>query len=421
MKYKNGWSMLVLSILFSIFGCKNSDPSDEKNANSKFDWVEFNNISSDDLKILDQGNNVFIDQGGIDQTIHLSELISDFHYLQLKNDQGHLLGDIDKILFTDSLIFVMDQYITNTLQIFERSSGHELAYLKKSGEGPKEFLEIYDFDIDRDKNQLLLFDGKLSKMLVFDFSGKFVEEFKIPIRAQNFRKVSSDEYIFYSANLPNSHFEVGNECKYFILDATFKVLSCFSIDQKLETYGHYFSRDYFSSDGVSTYLFPRFGNDFFKLNVKEEELIKKASIDLEGSIEIQDLVSDGLSFVENRKADMKFFSHGGSFVTNQVFGLEFRRFGGNNFYYFERVEPKDQFYGTKLDFDIPGMPLFSFPISSFGDESISVIQLQQLRSIGIENFKTKLKKLNMLTDQFAEFLDSIEDFDQPAIMIMEFK
>ena len=185
MNYKFVLSVLILSILSFTIGCKNSDLSDEERANSKFDWVESSNISSGELKILDQGNNVFIDQSGIELTIHLSELISEFHYLQLKNVQGHLLGDIDKILFTDSLIFVMDQYITNTLQVFERSTKTEVVYLEKSGEGPREFLEIYDFDIDRDKNQLLLFDGKLSKILVFNFSGKFITEFKIPIRAQN--------------------------------------------------------------------------------------------------------------------------------------------------------------------------------------------------------------------------------------------
>ncbi len=413
--------MLILSILSFIIGCKNSDHLDEERANSKFDWVESSNISSDELKILDQGNNVFIDRSGIDQTIHLSELISEFHYLQLKNDQGHLLGDIDKILFTDSLIFVMDQYITNTLQVFERSTGNEVAYLEKSGEGPREFLEIYDFDIDRNKNQLLLFDGKLSKILVFDFSGKFIKEFKIPIRAQNFRKTSSDEYIFYTANLPNDHLEGGSRCGYFVLNSDFEVKSCFSIDEELEEYGNYFSRDYFSSDGHNIYLFPRFGNDFFRINNQEKELIQLVSLKIKGGIEKQDFVGDGISFVSDRKTDKKFFSHGGSFITNKIYGLEFQRFGGNSFHYFERISSKEQFYGTKFDFDIPGMPFFSFPISSYENEAISVIKLQPLRNFGIDNFKESLKKLNMLTDQFAQFLDRIEDFDQPAIMIMEFK
>ena len=140
-----------MSMLISFFGCKDSNQLENENSNQKFDWVSTNSISQTDLKILDKSNQVNIDQSEIGKDIHLSDLISEFSYLQLKNQEGHLLGDIDKILFTDSLIFVMDQYITNTLQVFERRTGNELVYLEKSGEGPREFLEIYDFDIDREK------------------------------------------------------------------------------------------------------------------------------------------------------------------------------------------------------------------------------------------------------------------------------
>lgn len=413
--------MLIMSMLISFFGCKDSNQLENENSNQKFDWVSTNSISQTDLKILDKSNQVNIDQSEIGKDIHLSDLISEFSYLQLKNQEGHLLGDIDKILFTDSLIFVMDQYITNTLQVFERRTGNELVYLEKSGEGPREFLEIYDFDIDREKKQILLFDGKLSKMLVFDFSGRFIEEFKIPIRAQNFRKTFTDEYLFYTANLPNDHLEGGRGCRYFVLNSGFEVKSCFSVDEELETYGNYFSRDYFSSDGHDIYLLPRFGNEFFKINSKEKVLSQLVSLELQDGIKKHDLVGDGLLFVDDRKEDKKFFSHGGSFVTSQIFGLEFRRFGGKSFHYFETIDTKERFYGAEFDFDVPGLSFFSFPISSFEDEAISVIKLNQLRNIGIEKFKTSLEKQGNLTPDLSNFLDNVVDFDQPALLIMEFK
>ncbi|SFG78533.1 hypothetical protein SAMN04487988_10839 [Algoriphagus hitonicola] len=413
--------MLIMGMLISFFGCKNSNQLENEDSNQKFDWVSTNSISQTDFKILNKSNQVNIDQSEIGKDIHLSDLISEFSYLQLKNKEGHLLGDIDKILFTDSLIFVMDQYITNTLQVFERRTGNEVVYLEKSGEGPREFLEIYDFDIDREKKQILLFDGKLSKVLFFDFNGKFIEELKIPVRAQNFRKLKTDDYLFFTANLPNGHIEGLTDCVYFILNSEFQVKSCFSIEKKLESHGNYFSRDYFSSDGHDIYLFPRFSNELFRIDGKDEVLNQLVSVKLEAGIEKQDLVGEGLSFVDDRKKDRKFFSHGGSFVTNRIYGLEFRRFGGRSFYYFESLVSNERFYGSNINFDLPGMPFFSFPISSFKNVAISVIKFQQLRNLGVEKFKASLEKQGNLTLDLSDFLDNVIDFDQPAILIMEFK
>lgn len=408
-------------MLILILACGKTNESLEQDSNKKFEWVSHESIFKNEIKEIEDISPLYFDKHESERIIKLSELISDFSYLKLENKTNHLLGDIDKILLTDSLVFIFDQYITNTVQIFDLYKGEELVFLEKSGEGPGEFLEVYDLDIDRSNKELILFDGKLSKILFYDFEGVFLREKKLPIRAQNFRKLNSGNYIFYSSILPNGHLEKAKECVYFVLSNDFEIESCFSLDSGLEKHGMYFARDYFSSDGENVFLFPRFQNQLLMFDFNGKILEEIVQIELEGMISEIDLKGDGQDFIEMRKNDKKYFSHGSSFVTSSVIGISFNRFSSSPFYFFQNRNSKKYLYGSGFGFDLPGMPFFSFPISSFKETSVSVIKLQQIRDIGVEKFLTSLEKKGLSTPELKKFLENVNDFDQPAILFTSYK
>lgn len=412
--------MAILAMLM-FANCSGTASEEKVDSNAKFEWVDLSQISLQSWKTLDTISYLELSKSESETIIPLSKLVGKFQLIPLTNEPNHLLGDIDKVLFNDSLIFIMDQFITNSLQIFERSSGKELYYLGSTGDGPGEFRDIYDFDIDRKSKLIYLFDGRLSKILTFDFEGKFLSEFKIPIRAGNFRRFENGEFIFYSQDLPNDHLNEILNCNYFLLDPNFELKSCFSTHEKLNSYSDFFARDYFISDGKKILLFPRFENNVLELRNEELTLKKVLKLSLANSIEIEDLVGDGKDFVEERRKDFKYFSNGAGFLTNNWLGLKYERFGKSPFYLFQNQKTGKKVLGNQFQFDIQGLPFFSFPISSFENEAASVIKFENIRAKGLEKFLSDVDNAGLKTSELEFLLSGIDDFDQPAILIFEFE
>lgn len=344
-------SMATLAMLI-FFNCSGKAKEEKDDSNAKFEWIDLTQISLQSWKTVDTISYLELSKSESETIIPLSKLVDKFQLIPLTNEPNHLLGDIDKVLFNDSFIFVMDQFITNSLQIFDRNSGKELYYLGSTGDGPGEFRDIYDFDIDR-KNQIIyLFDGKLSKILAFDFKGKFIKENKIPIRAGNFRRFENGEFIFYSQDLPNDHLNETLNCNYFLLDTKFELKSCFNTYARLNTYSDFFARDYFISDGYRILLIPRFEDNILELRNEELTLNKVFKISLANSIAIEDLVGDGKDFVEERRKDSKYFSNGAGFLTKDWLGMKHERFGKSPFYFFQNRKTGEKILGNQFQFDI---------------------------------------------------------------------
>lgn len=412
--------MLILGILFFSFGCQSSQ-KEEGTSNEKFEWINTDEMVSRSFETVETDQVIEVTSSAANQVIQLSGLVADFQYIPLNNKESHLLGDIDKILFSDSLIFVMDQYITNSLQIFSRANGKELTYLEGSGEGPGEFSEIYDFDIDREAQIIYLFDGRLSKVLTFSFDGEYLQEYRVPLRAANFRKLASGDFVFYAANLPNDHLESISSCGYFVLNQSFQIEGCFDTKPVKKEFGIYYARDYFSTDGDDIYLFPRFEDYILQVDDKNGKLEKVLTVNLAGALQEDDFFGDGLSFLDDRAEDGKYYSHGANFFTSNWMGLSYKRVRNSAFYLFQNLENGTRLTGNRFGFDVKGMPFFSFPIASYQSEAAAVIKLQQVRDMGVEKFLTAMDAKDMKTPELEGFLTSISDFDQPSVLIFSLK
>lgn len=168
-------SFLTFSVGIICCGTKN-----EKHYQTKFPAI--NETLSNNYKALDinisNGYDSINPNEYIGQSFNFSDLINDYEYLPLKLKNDEVLGAIDKILFNDSLIVVLDKYFTKSINIFSRQSGMQLLSLASTGDGPSEFREIYDFDVDFEKQELFIHDGALRKIIKFDFSGQFISEKK---------------------------------------------------------------------------------------------------------------------------------------------------------------------------------------------------------------------------------------------------
>lgn len=105
----------------------------------------------------------------------LSDLIeSDFSYIPLSSDSNHLIGRASRLIFKDSLYFILDGSISKKIFCFHSSGKFNFAF-GKVGKGPGEYVSPRDFLIEDD--HIYVFDD--FSRLVFDRKGNFIQEEKI--------------------------------------------------------------------------------------------------------------------------------------------------------------------------------------------------------------------------------------------------
>lgn len=175
-----------------------------------------------ELRNKDQENQLPIDQSNL-QTIrvssdaiqegNLSDLLKITDVIYLENTAP--IGQIHKLLLYNDLLCIFDKDITNTVQLYDRT-GRYLRTIGQKGEGPGEYKQIHDVQVNPYTNLLDIWDGMSQKMLSFDESGHLLHERPIDIFSAVFGVLDTSTYLFYKGN---SIMEPGLDYKLIAIDA----------------------------------------------------------------------------------------------------------------------------------------------------------------------------------------------------------
>ena len=79
---------------------------------------------------------------------------TDIEYIPLETKDDCLIGSIDKIIYNDGTYFISDNQ-QNRIFLFG-DKGEHLFTLDKIGKGPGEYIDIWDFDVDKNRNIYVL-------------------------------------------------------------------------------------------------------------------------------------------------------------------------------------------------------------------------------------------------------------------------
>lgn len=115
--------------------------------------------------------------------IHLSdlpelstrELPAHIELVPLETSDNILVGSIQDIAVSDRFIYVFDY--NNNFFTFDRK-GRFISRSKPSGRGPKEFLSISKFFVDKKADRIFVYDYAQQKLLAYDSSGNCTNEIR---------------------------------------------------------------------------------------------------------------------------------------------------------------------------------------------------------------------------------------------------
>jgi hypothetical protein len=134
----------------------------------------------------------------------LQDVVSSITALGLEETGDNPIGVIDKLLVTNTNIYVLDGQRSKSLFIFDRA-GKFKHVIHKVGSGPGEYIRPDDFDVQKSTGNLFVLDGNQRKILVYNKSGDFVSELKFETHINSFLTTSTNNIILNKGNTISDH------------------------------------------------------------------------------------------------------------------------------------------------------------------------------------------------------------------------
>ena len=131
-------------------------------------------------------------------SVPLSSIGKSLEYVPLETDTSCLIQTISNASLTDSFIFVSDY---DRLLKFD-NKGNFLKHIGTKGRGPGEYPSLGNFLVDDVNKEIFILSGRI--VLVFDFEGNFIRDFKIDAPCRQFILDQNGELIFHPFNLPHA-------------------------------------------------------------------------------------------------------------------------------------------------------------------------------------------------------------------------
>lgn len=253
---------LLIVCVFSLIACKN----EKKKILLEFEDVNSYVIERDVQKMSfvdGEPIEISITESSIQKEISLSSIIDSINFVKLDSRSEAIVGSIDKILFSDGYIYVLDRNKTKSLKKFAED-GIYICDIGKVGEGPDEYVEPTDFIILG--NSVIVYDQFSCKLRYYSMDGQIMKIRKLPFMCLQFYAFFPDNFIFNTLDADNQHLQTIENYSIFTTDSLFH----------LKERGFYRKKDLYSSIFIPTnfhisdgqlYYHPPFRNTIYSIDV----------------------------------------------------------------------------------------------------------------------------------------------------------
>ncbi|GHT23616.1 hypothetical protein FACS189430_07160 [Bacteroidia bacterium] len=220
----------------------------------------------------------------------LSQLLDTVRYVELDNAEQALLATIKNIKVTHELIYVLD--IDDRLKCFDRQ-GNFIRDAYSKGGGPNEIGHFIDFDVD--ESYLYILDGAKIALFTFDHDGTFVKKENIPFRAEMFKHLSDNRYLFYLSRF--SKRDEYNFDKIVLTDDKFNIIQ--PVLHYIENTRPSAVYPFFENCADTKFFCDGMGNGLFEL--KDSIISMKYYLDFDGKYFNTDVNVDGYKLAVEQK------------------------------------------------------------------------------------------------------------------------
>ena len=147
--------------------------------------------------------------------VNLSDVVDTVDFIPLETTESCLIRTIDKIIFTDSLIIILDGLQANgKVYVFDQK-GHFLRTIGEIGRGPEEYLLGMDIQLLDDNIQIL---DNGSHIVTYSIQGDFIS--KQGLKKPAFKFITDGEY-YYMHGAEQGNTLLVTDSSYQVIDSYF--------------------------------------------------------------------------------------------------------------------------------------------------------------------------------------------------------
>ena len=130
-----------------------------------------------------------------EKKIGLNEIAQNLKYIKLETNPNCLISRIEKIKIIDNYILIKDKYYKSLL-IFN-TNGNFLHKIDKVGEGPDEYINIFDFSYDPENKWVYIYDNYLMKVIIYNLNNDVITNYKLEFRPFDIEFLNDGKVAFY--------------------------------------------------------------------------------------------------------------------------------------------------------------------------------------------------------------------------------
>nr|WP_170857034.1 6-bladed beta-propeller [Algoriphagus locisalis] len=346
--------------------------------------------------------------------ILMSDVIDSVWYVKLGDIPNDLLTDWARGLkFHKDRIFLMDGQ-KNEVFVFG-IKGEHLYSLNAKGEGPGEFTRASSIAIDPFRDQLVVHDDRLSKLLYYTLQGEFIREHRVAYRFNDFEYVN-DSIIAVDLNKTyNDHIlEISNN-QLVLVDTTWKVLAKGGAYNAAQEQKLFFTGDVFSRKGKELFYLRPFTYDIYRID--QDNLTPYCRIDF-GNRTLPEETNFNFSEARDFWEEYPDYSYmvGNAHFLDDITYFEHLYEGSKTSHLFRSNNTGKLFHG-RVNNDIYSLGFFQ--ISTIIPEKNVLVSY--LSSEEIYAKKKVILESNTASETLREMVSSTESTDNPVLIFYRLK
>lgn len=345
-----------------------------------------------------------------EQGFSLGSMIDKVKLLPLETTDESLMDDIQKILITESYIYIIDYYKGGSVLIFNKKGKFVKRILK--GSSPQELYTPNDITFDEARQELLVYNKYYLSFFTAD--GQFVKREKVPLRADEVTIIPNG-YLFKANNgQGNHHFGFSREYLFFVTDKTFKLKSI-GLPYYLSNRSSYVNFIGYLHEGKKNIsLTTAYTDTIYEYNCQTNKLRAKYALDLSEKGLPKKRLGKTWKELQKTLRENDYFLYNGAYLETQRHEL----FYAVNWYLkLHSVMYRDKRSGnmkggTKVQYTANDFFPVNSPISTYGEYFISCYFPQK---------KWNFSNNHNITEEDKRSISDLKDDDNPVLVFFSLK
>lgn len=352
------------------------------------------------------------------------EYMKDLRFVKLEKTDRSVIGRIDKLLFSDDRIIVVDFKITESVFIFDSTGKfiNKIAVSKDTDTSASGLSHFMDVTYYHNTNEIILHDNRSSQSYYYDNSGNFKKTDKEFVSFFNFESLKNTDYFVYlDLYTQNTHIPALATSDVYLGKASTRIQHI--LPEAVQTVkinaNYHYSFNLSSGNGSSAFYTPVFSDTIFVIDGAGPQVYPKFALHFPGP----DLVSkikehpqqiDMDKLNQLRNSDQYFSFMGKIFpVEDSVYFIECYKDEQLGYFYSEKSNKIIGGYiRSRMAFgDSARIEFYQYPIAAHKKEFVSVIMPEIAES----------KTNTLRTVQFSNAMKGVDSNSNPILAFYTLK